>query len=206
MTEGFRWLAAQRGLLLLSLSATAFNFLFSLTFSFLVIYVMVGTHGTALLYGFVLASYAVGYGAGALLAGRFPLLRHAGKVWVLGYGLASGLLLVILALAPNPVVAIAANLGLGLFIGVSGTIWLTAAQHLVPSEMRGRYFAIDGVLSFIGGAPAIAAGGVLIAAFGILPVFEIAGVLMVLFAVLFAGFRSLWNLDGRPHQTVAPSR
>jgi hypothetical protein len=48
----------------------------------------------------------------------------------------------------------------------------------------------------MGGPPAVAAGGVLVMVFGIIPVFELSGIIILLFVLCFSLFSSLWNLDG----------
>ena len=80
---------------------------------------------------------------------------------------------------------------------ISAKVRLTSAQNLVPEPMRGRYFAIDGLLSFIGGPLSVAAGGILITLIGVVHVFELGGVLILAFAAVSALMGSLWMLDGR---------
>jgi MFS family permease len=86
---------------------------------------------------------------------------------------------------------------MGLAIGFSANVWLTSAQNIVPAGMRGRYFAIDGVLSFVAGPPAIVAGAFLIQAIGVASEFILAGLLMLVSALVFGLMRNLWRLDGR---------
>jgi MFS family permease len=196
--EGFRWLRTQPGLLQLALSATAFNFIFSVAFYFFVVYVAVALRGGALIFGGSLAVYSVGYAVGGLLVGRTTAMAHAGKVWVVVYGGLSGTGLLIMGLVPNDFVALSSFLGIGFAVGFAGNVWLTSAQTLVPAEMRGRYFAIDGLLSFVAGPPAIVAGGVLVELFGVVSVYLWSGLLMLVSALGFAAtMKSLWNLDGR---------
>jgi MFS family permease len=196
--EGFRWLRTQPGLLQLALSATAFNFLFAVAFYFFVVYVAVALRGGALLFGGALAAYAAGFAIGGLLVGRTTVMAHAGKVWVVIYGGLSGTGLLIMGLVPNDFVALASFLGIGLAVGFAGNVWLSSAQTLVPPEMRGRYFAIDGLLSFAAGPPAIVTGGVLVELFGVVSVYFWSGLLMLVTALGFAAtMRSLWSLDGR---------
>jgi Na+/melibiose symporter-like transporter len=198
IVEGFRWLITQRGLLDLSLLALVFNFLFGIPTYFLVIYVTTVLEGGALLYGGILAAFAASAGAGSLLAGRMPnAIAYAGKINILLWGALGGSLLTLLGLFPSTVVALCAVTGIGLGLGFGNNVWLTSAQNLVPTTMRGRYFAIDGLLSFVGGPPAIAVGGILITIIGISHVYELSGVLMLGFAFLFAMMKSLWSLDGR---------
>jgi MFS family permease len=195
--EGIRWLITQRGLLQFSLSALVFNFLFGMANTFMVLYVAFALGGGAILFGVVLAAYVIGYAAGSLLVGRTGALRYAGKVWVLCYGGGVGVLTLSMGAFPTTPVAIAASIAIGLAIGFSGIVWLSSAQGLVPTAMRGRYFAVDGLLSFIGGPPSIAAGGILIVTIGVAKVYEAVGILMVISAVVFALMKSLWVLDGR---------
>ncbi|MDG6985136.1 MAG: MFS transporter [Nitrososphaerota archaeon] len=201
--EGFRWLWTQKGLFQLSLSAAVFNFLASIPGYFIVVYVSVALKADALTFGAVLASYVIGRAVGSLSVGRTNALAYAGRAWVLMYGVLSGALVMVQGAFPNAEVAVVANLVMGIGTGFAGNVWLTSAQHLVPSEMRGRYFAIDGLLSFLGGPPAVVAGGLLVAAYGILPVYDVVGALLLVSGLAFAAMKELSMLDGRPRQRVS---
>ena len=102
----------------------------------------------------------------------------------------------LLSIPSNSFLAILLLFIVGLGIGFAGNVWLTSAQNIVPEKMRGRYFAVDGLLSFLGGPPAVAAGGVLVLLFGVIPVFKLSGFIILLFVLCFSLFRSLWKLDG----------
>jgi len=197
LRDGFRWLLGEKGLWELSLSATAFNFLFSATWYFLVVYVGIAVKSGAAVFGGILAAYAVGDVIGSLLVGTTRAVSIAGKVWVILYGGVSGLLLLVLGIFPTPVVAIVSGLLMGMAVGFSANVWLTSVQNIAPAGMRGRYFAIDGVLSFVAGPPAIAAGALLVEDVGVTATFEIAGITMLIFALVFGIMKSLWTLDGR---------
>lgn len=193
--EGFAWLVSQRGLFLLSVSATFFNFFLGITTYFLVVYVGVGLSSGAFVFGSLLALNVLGNAIGSLLAWRSEFLASAGKSWVLA-GAVSGLLLLLLGLLPVPLVAAFALFAVGFVFGFGSNLWLTSAQNLVPRQMRGRYFAVDGLLSFVGGPPSIVVGGILITVIGVLRVYELVGVLLFVSALAFASVRSLWTLDG----------
>lgn len=195
--EGFLWLVMQKGLFQLSLSALVFNFLLGMPNYFMVVYVSVALKAGALLFGGVLASYVIGSAVGSLLVKRTNAIAYTGKVWITLYGATAGALLLLQGLFPTPLFAISANFVTGITSGFGGNVWLTSAQNLVPSQMRGRFFAIDGLLSFVGGPPSIAVGGILVTLIGVLPVFEVSGIAMLLFALVFAFMKSLWALDGR---------
>lgn len=198
IVEGFRWLITQRGLFSISILALVSNFLFGIPIYFLVIYVTSSLKAGAFIYGAILALFAAGTGAGSLLAARMPkALQHAGKVNILCWVTLGGALLLVLALFRSTPVALVASLSIGIGLGFGNNIWLTAAQNLVPPAMRGRYFAIDGLLSFVGGPPSIAVGGILITLIGINSVFELSGILLLISALVLSFIKSLWRLDGR---------
>ncbi len=204
LSEGFRWLWTARGLLLMSLSALAFNFLWAAVWPFNVVYVTGPLHGTALLYGILLASYSAGYAAGNVSVGRTRGVAYAGKVWVVLYGAGSGILLVLIALYPVALPVLVSFGGVGFAVGFGGNVWLTTAQNLVPPSLRGRYFAVDALIGWLGNAPGIALGAVLVTTVGVVDLFLWAGLAMVLSSVLFGSFHSLWRLDGTAR--AGPSR
>ena len=199
--EGFSWLLTQRGLLGLSLIALVTNFLDGIPIYFFVIYITETLKAGAVIYAGILATMVAGAAAGSLIAGRIPkALAYAGKINILVWGVSVATMLIILGLVPEINVAFGAGLGIGLGIGFGNNIWLTSAHNLVPTEMRGRFFAIDGLLSFMGGPPSIAAGGILVALIGISKVFLASGILLLISAAMFSFMKSLWNLDGRPRK------
>ena len=195
--SGFRWLIAQSGLWQLSLSALVFNFLFAVAFTYLVVYVVQGLAAGPVVFGVLLGVFAFGYVIGSLAMGRTRALQYAGRVWVLGYGGVGGGLLAAMGFLPILTVALVASLVMGMAAGFAGNAWLTAAQNLVPPNLRGRYFAIDGVLSFVSGPPAIAVGAVMVSVLGSVETFSLAGVAMLGATLGFALLRPLWSLDGR---------
>lgn len=196
--EGFAWLLTQRGLLGLDLMALVTNFFAGIPLYFFVIYITEVLKDGALIYGGILTAIALGSASGSLLAGRFPkALAYVGKVTIVVWGVTVSIMLLILGLTSNTIFAFGAGLGIGLGIGFGNTFWLTAAHNTVPTEMRGRYFAIDGLISFMGGPPSVAVGGVLITFIGISRVFLLSGILLLISSVLFSFMRSLWKFDGR---------
>src|SRR3989442_6686172 len=105
MRVGFRWLLGEKGLWELSLSATAFNFLFGATWAFLVVYVGSVVKGGAVVFGGILAAYAGGDVIGSLLVGTTRALYFAGKVWLILYGGGSEGALFALGLFSQPIFA-----------------------------------------------------------------------------------------------------
>ncbi len=196
LSEGFTWLVKRRGFFLLTICATFFNFFMDMTYAFLVVYVVDGVHAASIVFGFALAALAAGDVIGSLIPGRVDLLKHTGKMNVLFFGVMTGFAILIAGLFPSPYVAVISPFILGISVGIGVNLWLTSAHNLVPGEMRGRYFALDGVLSSI--TPVgIAAGALVISLVGIIDDFIISGILLLITGLIFSLMKSLWNLDGR---------
>ena len=196
LKEGFHWLVSRKGFFLLTLSATFFNFFMSMTFTYFVVYVARGLFADSLIYGLLLAVFAAGDVAGSLIPGRVDLLRHTGKINIVIFGGVDGLCILLMGFFPSVYVALPLGFIIGLSIGISVNLWLTSAHNLVPDDMRGRYYALDGVLTSFNPA-SIAAGAFLIAASGVLRDFIFSGVMMLVFTLVFGLMKSFWNLDGR---------
>ena len=201
LKEGFGWLICRKGFFLLTLSAAFFNFFIIMAFTFYVVYVARGLFDNSFIYGSILAVLAAGDVIGSLIPGRIDLLRHTGKVNVILFGGVIGLCLLLMGLYPKPYVALASSFFAGLSIGISENLWLTTAHNIVPADMRGKYFALDGVLTSLSPA-SIAVGALLIINFGILWDFIVSGIMMLIFSVIFGLMKSFWELDGRAQSEV----
>jgi MFS family permease len=196
--EGFRWLGKARGFLELTLSATFFNFCYSVVATFIVIFVTLVLHGSALVFAILLALEVAGTGLGSLLVSRTNAVRKAGRSWTVGAGVASGAAAAALALFPGVPVAAACLFAIGLFEGFAGTAWLSAAQLLVPTEMQGRYFGID-ALGSIAIIPAAQIGGAfLIDAYGVQWTYLGTAIIWVIAGVAFLFPRALATLGYPP--------
>jgi MFS family permease len=201
--EGFRWLARATGFLELTISATFFNFCAAVVGTFVVVFVTILLHGSALVFALLLAVEVAGTGVGSLLVSRTRGVRYAGRSWTIGAGAASGAAAVLLALFPSVPVAAVCLFLIGLFGGYAGTAWLTAAQLLVPTEMQGRYFGID-ALGSIAIIPAAQIGGaLLIEAYGVQATYLWVAVLWVFVGVMFLFPRALARV-GYPPPGEAP--
>lgn len=197
LKEGFKWVVARRGFFLLTISATFFGFFLRMVLAFYVVYVVSGLNANSLVFGIVLGVLAAGDVSGALLCGRINLLRYSGLLNVVMFGGVTGISILIMGLFPSILNAILFTFIRGFGVGVTVNLWMTSAHNIVPEDMRGRYFAIDGVLSSLGPA-AIAVGAVVIAYTGIDMDFIISGILLLVFTAVFLTMKSLITLDGRP--------
>lgn len=203
LKEGFKWLISRKGFFLLTLSATFFNFFMTMTFTYFVIYVGAEFSSDSFIFGAILAALAAGDVIGSLIPGRIDLLRHTGRINILLFGGMIGLCILLMGTFPTIYVALPFTFLAGLSIGISVNVWLTAAHNIVPEAMRGRYFALDGVLVSLSPA-SIAAGAIVIANYGILWDFILSGVMMLVFTLVFGMMRSFWNLDGRAQPEATP--
>lgn len=91
---------------------------------------------------------------------------------------------------------------IGFSLSASLNVWLISPHNIVPEDIRGRYFAIDGVLSSIRPA-AIAAGAVLITQTRIKPNFILYGALLLASILVFSLMGNVWTLDGRAQEELA---
>ena len=146
--EGIGYIASEKGLLYLTVSAGFLNLFFAMMTPFLVVYAAKVLDGGAPVYGALLAAYAIGLGPGALMVGRTRAVAFAGKVWAVT-GFLEGLLILVLALSGNLVVALGASLAIGILSGYGNVTWLSTVQLIVPSGMQGRYFGVDQLGSFV---------------------------------------------------------
>jgi Na+/melibiose symporter-like transporter len=201
---GFRWLASAKGFLQLTVSATFFNFCFTVVGTFLVFFATLSLHGTALEYALLLAVETAGTGVGALLVGRTRAVRWAGLAWTVPYGAASGAVVIALAVWPSFPSALAAMFALGTLGGFAGTAWLTAAQLLVPSEVQGRYYGVDNLGSSAIVPVAQVGGAFLVGDYGADAAFLVIGIVWLVAGLLFLLPGELRRLCYRPSSSDRP--
>jgi MFS family permease len=173
--EGFSYIAHNRGLLELTLSAGAGNFFLSMMFQFLVIYAEVTLGGNAATYGLLSGLFALGWAPGAYASTRFRTVRYAGMTWIV-VGVLEGGCVVSLSLFPYLVPALVTVFVAGILLGLTNTTWLTAVQLIVPTEMQGRYFGLDQLGSFAVIPVGQVLGGVIISATSVNFDYLIAGI------------------------------
>jgi MFS family permease len=173
--EGFSYIAHNRGLLELTLSAGIGNFFLSMVFQFFVVYAEVALHGNGATYGILSGLFALGWAPGAYASTRFGTVRYAGMVWIVSgvlIGGCFGAMYLLPFLAPALVFAFIA----GMLLGLTNTTWLTAVQLIVPTEMQGRYFGLDQLGSFAVIPVGQVLGGLLITATSVNFDYLVAGI------------------------------
>lgn len=193
--EAFVWLYMRRGLFLLTISATFFNFFLIMIEAYLVVFVYSGLRSSSLIFGGLLGAFSFGDVSGSIFSSRTKLLKYTGKINVILFGGVPGLCILLAGIFHSPLVSLFLFFLWGFCIGTAINLWLTTAHNLVPREMRGKYFALDGLLSSISPA-SIAVGALLISYLGIIETFLVAGSMLMIFALLFSFSHSLWSLSG----------
>ncbi len=194
--EGYSWLKKNKGLWNMTISAGIFNLFFGAFWGYMVVFTVNGLNSNSFIYGFIIAMFATGYLSGSLVAGYHPELKNAGKIWVIIYGLFMGLSAIIIGIANNVIITIILSIIIGLCMGYAGNTWITSAQNIVPSKIRGKYFSIDGFISSTGGALSILLGALFIILFGISRTFIIAGSLLAVSSIIYFSVKSIRNFDG----------
>ncbi len=173
--DGFRYIARNRSLLELTVSAGVANFFLAMVFQFFVVYSSDVLSGDVLVFGAITGLFALGFAPGAYLSARFRTVRFAGKVWIFA-GVLTGACVAALVLVPYLVPALLFAFAMGILLGLTNTTWLTAVQLIVPTEMQGRYFGLDQLGSFAVIPVGQVLGGVIIAGAGVNVDFLIAGI------------------------------
>ena len=153
-------------------------------------------------FGLLRAAPAAGAIMTALTLTRMPIRARLGRVMFSAVGI-FGVGTVVLALAPNYAVAVAAMFIVGASDSVSVVIRQTMVQIRTPDAMRGRVYAVNSLVTITSNQLGDFRAGAMAAAFGTVPSVLIGGCSIV-FIVLISTkiFRDLYDADryhdGRP--------
>lgn len=144
--------------------------------------------------GTVYSMGALGALLGAVWLGRFPRLRRRGLTMYLS-AVVGGLMLLGMGIIPwLPGVALA-QLIFGIFMTVSGLIWINTLQELVPRNLLGRVSSIDYLGSFVFLPIGFGVAGWVTDLAGAPLVFIIGGALYAVLAILALAHPAIRNLD-----------
>lgn len=185
LREGFGYIARNRALLELTVSAGLANFFLVMALQFFVVYAQSVLQGGPVVFGFIGGSFALGFAPGAYLSARLRTVRFAGWTYIIS-GIADGICIAGLVAFPYLVTALVFAFMIGLFLGLLNTTWLTTVQLIVPTEMQGRYFGLDQLGSFAVIPVGQVLGGVVISTMGISTDYLIAALGTILSTGLFA--------------------
>ncbi|NRQ33991.1 MFS transporter [Nonomuraea sp. NN258] len=170
IAEAMRYLWSQHFLRTLAVSAGLLNFANAAYFAVLVLWT-VGP-GSAMeltpsAYGLMLTVFAAGAVAGSMFSERAAGLVGEGRLLV-GCWLTSALLLTVPVLAPTPWTLYPTALLWGVTGGAANVLVISTRQRLIPAELLGRVNAAYRLIG-MGGMPAGAALGGVVAEFAGLP-------------------------------------
>jgi len=187
-TEGLRYVLGNRTLSEVSFGYLPSNFLSSFVFPFFVVYASVRFGGSAVAFGYLAGSLAIGTAAGGLLVGRLPTRRHAGW-WMGATVLVEAAMYGIIAVSLNLGISVLAAFGAGVCIGFGNTVYYSVMQAIVPSHVLGRVMSIGDFGSFVAIPAGLVVGGLLIARYGIGPTFTIAAIGIFVMGVVLLNLR-----------------
>jgi Na+/melibiose symporter-like transporter len=171
--DGLRWLTSNAPVRTLVLLITVFNITFGAAFSILVLYATERLGLSAVGFGMLLASVAVGGVIGSIVFG--PLEKRTTYATLLRIGLVVETLThLILATTRSYIVAGAVMVAFGVHAVLWGTTSTTVRQKTVPASLLGRVTSVHMIGSF--GALAIGSllGGVIASRWGVVAPFWFA--------------------------------
>lgn len=173
VVEGLRWLASNAPVRTLVLLITVFNITFGAAFGILVLYATERLGLSAVGFGMLLASLAVGGVIGSMVFG--PLEKRTSYATILRIGLiVETLTHLILATTRSYLVAGAVMVAFGVHAVLWGTTSTTVRQKTVPPSLLGRVTSVHMIGSF--GAIALGSllGGVIASRWGVVAPFWFA--------------------------------
>jgi MFS family permease len=206
--RGYAYLWHRRELFEITITALAINFLSTLAFVELGLYVTdsLGV-SNAILYGAMVTGSSIGVAIGSLLMGRIRFERRAGQFLALVTA-GEGVSVLILGLSHTIWISLPDMVLFGIFPGMYMTVFLATLQATVPNELLGRVLAADEVGSYAMVPVGQYFGGILTLALGSAQTpFLIAGVGTIAVGGLMFGFRRLRALgfEPLPHRSPGPA-
>jgi MFS family permease len=203
--RGYVYLWHRRELFEITVTALAINFLSTVAFVELGLYVTdsLGV-SNAILYGAMVTGSSIGVALGSLLMGRIRFEQRAGRF--LAYVTAGeGVSVLILGLSHSIWISLPDMVLFGIFPGMYMTVFLATLQATVPNELLGRVLAADEVGSYAMVPVGQYFGGILTLALGSAQTpFLIAGVGTIAVGFLMLGFRKLRALGFEPRGHRVP--
>ncbi len=197
LLEGLGYMRAHLPILEITLGFVPASVFYPLITNFFVVYARTVLGPDPALFGYLVATFTAGGAAGSLLVGRLRARRFAGiafGVGLVGMG-AAGAVMVVGRFLTSALVGAG---GLGLSIGVIGTVYYSTMQAIVPNEVLARVLSIDMVGSLVAVPAGLLLGGVLSSTHGILFSYSVAALGLIANGILvlaLPGVRSIRYLD-----------
>lgn len=172
--EGLAYVRGQAALLWTIVSSLGANFFLAIYGTYEVVYAVSFLRAGPAVYGILAAMNGVGFGAGALLAGRLGTVRRAGLACIATWSV-GGLLIVELAFVRSVPNAVAVFAAVGVLLGLGNTTYQSYVQRIVPEALLGRFFSIDQVGGYATTPLGQIAGGVLLLVVGVPSTYLVIG-------------------------------
>ena len=194
--EGLAYMRSNLAIFEVTLGFLPGNLLWVMVTNFTVVYVAEYFHGSAGAYGVLVAAIGGGFAAGALVASRARLVRHAGTVMALTVA-SQGALVLGLALSHDYAISLTCAALLGAGAGMINVIYFATVQAIVPDRVLGRVLSVDLVGSLAGVPAGLILGGLLATEYGIGINYAIAGLGLLANGLLMLSLKDLRGLHYR---------
>ncbi|WP_028986525.1 MFS transporter [Thermicanus aegyptius] len=187
--EGIMWIVNQRFLFALILIGTISNIALGPTNVLPPMFIQKELHANADVLGMFDSAIALGLILGGFLTGTLSIKR-IGLWFVVGLGM-EGMGMILVSIAPWPLIAYAGNFLLGIGVMVASLPMGTLLQTLTPSHMRGRVNSFSSIL-FNMAIPFTYGGiGFLADSFGARALYAMGGLLLFLCGLIGMGISSM---------------
>ncbi|WP_329792045.1 MFS transporter [Lentzea sp. DG1S-22] len=184
IVEGVRWLFGNRTLRALAVVSCLGNVAATAQFAMLALLAEDVLELRDLGFGLLLTATAVGATLGGLAAAAAGKRFGPGTVMIVGKA-GVGAAILVLGLVANAWVAAVMMMVTGALMTAEKVVVSTLRQQIVPDELLGRVLSSSRLVVMIGGPVGAALGGVLASVFGVQVSYVVAGVFLILVALVF---------------------
>ncbi|SDO57617.1 MFS transporter [Lentzea jiangxiensis] len=184
IVEGIRWLSGNRTLRALAVVSCLGNVAVTAQFAMLALLAKDVLGLPDLGFGLLLTATAVGATVGGLAAAAAGKRFGPGTVMIVGKA-GVGAAILVLGLVADAWVAATMMIVTGALMTAEKVVVSTLRQQIVPDELLGRVLSSSRFVVMIGGPVGAALGGVLASAFGAQVSYVVAGVFLILVALVF---------------------
>ncbi len=203
MKAGFQYVVAWRGLLYIAGFATILNFILSPAVSLLPLLIKDHFGGGALELGWVNSAFGIGVVLGGLLLGAWGGFKRRVATALVGIaGIGIGSLLIGLAPAKVLILALVANLIIGIAQPIANGSLGAILQAVVDPAMQGRVFSLVGSVAMAMMPIGLAFAGPLSDRFGIQIWFIVGGIVFLVLTLLMLATPAVMNVEQGRHGTA----
>jgi len=169
------------------------NFFGGIIIALLAPYARIVLGGSAAIYGFLLAAFALGTIVGSVALGSVPTRRYVGRLLFAGIGV-TGVFVILLGAVSSPVLALGIAAAMGATLIVGNLPIGTLMQARAPGHMLGRVLTIQAAILVAPQPVGALAAGLLTRWESIPTILELSGfVITLVTAVSFLAMRTLRN-------------